>query len=349
MTNSNKTQQQHRRRVKRRQSSARFPPYKQQDYRLPAMALTLLLSLPLAASFAATRSLSTEFYVEGTRKPSSASTRLGAAHDKASSIAAWLNPFGVVGTKRNLLDSDNDVDSKQKKVDEYLQFLDKRYHRLHDDEEEGARGEVKFSAWKWLMQGEQQQQQEEESEALARQQQNGHDDALYVLGVAGLASERLLQKKAPAAALGSATNFAFGDSETKTKTTHSYRDDVGTTEVVPSKVPAPIIDASIVTASDKSTMKIPSGIASLLVAGRIAPALRRISVQRKRALRYQTKQACAMVLAVMRFIAKAPMNVGRALWRMGGGQKNVAVTTTVVAALLLFVVRPLAQAIVSDM
>ena len=86
-------------------------------------------------------------------------------------------------------------DQQQQVVDEYLEFLDKRYHRLHDEikqkkQKKSGRG---VSAWDWLRNdnGEDQEKQ------IAPQplELNTHqDDALYVLGVAELASERLLQK-----------------------------------------------------------------------------------------------------------------------------------------------------------
>ena len=75
------------------------------------------------------------------------------------------------------------MDQKQAVVDNYLEFLDRRYQRLHEEEE--PRRDTKFSAWKWLTQG------SDDSEPLKQQKT---DDALYVLGVAGLASEKLLQK-----------------------------------------------------------------------------------------------------------------------------------------------------------
>jgi len=70
---------------------------------------------------------------------------------------------------------------EQQVVDDYLEFLDRRYHRLHDEKES------RFSAWNWLMQGSGQ-------EPLTVQADHIHDDALYVLGVANLASRKLLQK-----------------------------------------------------------------------------------------------------------------------------------------------------------
>lgn len=73
---------------------------------------------------------------------------------------------------------------KQRSVDEYLEFLDHRYHRLHDDEASAPPPSKRFSAWDWLSDSKE-----------PCDPQRAADDALYVLGVAELASKRLLQKK----------------------------------------------------------------------------------------------------------------------------------------------------------
>lgn len=73
---------------------------------------------------------------------------------------------------------------KQQSVDEYLEFLDHRYHRLHDDEASVAPPSKRFSAWDWLSDSKE-----------PCDPQRATDDALYVLGVSELASKSLLQKK----------------------------------------------------------------------------------------------------------------------------------------------------------
>jgi hypothetical protein len=72
-------------------------------------------------------------------------------------------------------------------ADDYLEFLEKRYSRiLHDDKEEQQGSSKKgFNVLQWLYHG---------GEADASQHKHKEDDALYVLGVANLASKRLLQK-----------------------------------------------------------------------------------------------------------------------------------------------------------
>ena len=69
-------------------------------------------------------------------------------------------------------------------ADDYLEFLDKRYNRiLNDEEPQESKG---FPVLNWLYQT---------GSADASSQKNNHEeDALYVLGVANLASKKLLQK-----------------------------------------------------------------------------------------------------------------------------------------------------------
>lgn len=72
---------------------------------------------------------------------------------------------------------------EQQSVDLYLEFLDRRYHRLNDDDEPPKKTEKKKkSVLDWV--GE---------KPVSDTQQ----DALYVLGVAKLASKQLLQKHKP--------------------------------------------------------------------------------------------------------------------------------------------------------
>eukprot|EP00586_Coscinodiscus_wailesii_P004640 CAMPEP_0172486822 /NCGR_PEP_ID=MMETSP1066-20121228/15560_1 /TAXON_ID=671091 /ORGANISM="Coscinodiscus wailesii, Strain CCMP2513" /LENGTH=373 /DNA_ID=CAMNT_0013253015 /DNA_START=59 /DNA_END=1180 /DNA_ORIENTATION=- len=68
-------------------------------------------------------------------------------------------------------------------LDDYLEFLDKRYHRVHDSDPKDERPRID-TAWKWLF---------NHTDSLEASQGN-HQDALYALGVANLASNRLLQK-----------------------------------------------------------------------------------------------------------------------------------------------------------
>jgi len=71
-------------------------------------------------------------------------------------------------------------------ADEYLEFLDKRYNRILQDEQPSPKKKEPhgISVLHWLYQ----------NDPEAQQHKQGKDDALYVLGVANLASKKLLQK-----------------------------------------------------------------------------------------------------------------------------------------------------------
>lgn len=73
-------------------------------------------------------------------------------------------------------------------VDEYLESIDRRFKRIHQRKikiNEDSNQRAFTNAWSWLT----------NDEALCKEAQMKHsDDALYVLGLADLASRRLLQK-----------------------------------------------------------------------------------------------------------------------------------------------------------
>jgi len=78
---------------------------------------------------------------------------------------------------RKWLWSGTQVPSEQMLIDRYLENIDRRYHRLHDDDKAGSIGWT----WNWLM-------------AQPSQPQRQEEDALRVLELADLASERLLKQ-----------------------------------------------------------------------------------------------------------------------------------------------------------
>mmetsp|Transcript_19789 Transcript_19789/g.23636 ORF Transcript_19789/g.23636 Transcript_19789/m.23636 type:complete len:327 (+) Transcript_19789:134-1114(+) len=72
-------------------------------------------------------------------------------------------------------------------VDEYLESIDRRYKRVHQGETKDDRSQRGFiSAWAWLT--------ADESSLIEEEKRRKKDDALHVLGLAKLASVRLLQK-----------------------------------------------------------------------------------------------------------------------------------------------------------
>lgn len=234
-------------------------------------------------------------------------------HDKAA--ASWWKgifaPAPVV--------DDETVDKKQAVVDDYLEFLDRRYHRLHDDQEASERKEVKFSAFKWLMQG----AEEDGSHVMATKAQK-EEDALYVLGVAGLASQRLLQK-------------------------HHQLSTLPTASLLGSKA-RPMIQA--IGATD--AVVIPSTKLSVVTAmalASVAPVFNRLSLHRKALLRFETVKVQAVMRLLMRAATRVPDKASKALQallQVGGGKQNVVATLTCTAALAFLVLRPVVQAVISE-
>jgi hypothetical protein len=84
-----------------------------------------------------------------------------------------------------------DEDQNQKKVDDYLEFLDKRYHRLYNAEEKLLlpKAAKPLPVISWLIDNTQRTEL-----ADSQPMQN---DALFLLGLSNLASSRLLQKHQP--------------------------------------------------------------------------------------------------------------------------------------------------------
>lgn len=144
----------------------------------------------------------------------------------------WFNKLFNYSSGRRRASDDHD----QKSVDTYLEFLNRRYRRIHDDDDkEGgdlARNDdntkktqssssSSFSAMDWLMNGSSNDEENiisTSQSTTTREQQQREDDALHILGLAGLASQELLQKHSPSSQ--SATAVA-----TATATISSIDDD----------------------------------------------------------------------------------------------------------------------------
>ena len=279
----------------------------QHSFLVAATALWMLLSAP-ATAFQTKRRNPPGF----ARRTSTgvyrvfSTTRLSyqdSAGDDTVTQRGWWNPFPLAHQKPSKKKSDS-VDQKQAVVDDYLEFLDRRYHRLHEEEEEPH---AKFSAWKWLTQG----SDDDNDDSVEPVKQPKTDDALYVLGVAGLASQKLLQKR----------HLPVPQAE-------QDRPEAAV-DVPPSKV----LDATVVTPS---------------LASKILGLFQLIPLQRKKLLQYQSKKLHAIPRALLKTVRAGPGKAIRKVLDLGGGTRTVAITTTAVAAVLFFVVAPLAKAIVSE-
>ena len=209
-------------------------------------------------------------------------------------------------------------DEEQQVVDEYLEFLDKRYKRLHEKETKKREpAPKKFSALGWLM-------ADSKSDAISEQQE---EDALFVLGVAELASERLLQKhhaslqyKKRAPALEEEQEVVI-DAVAETDSSE---------DAVVSKV----------SESRRAVM-----FATLAATGR--KVLTGVSNRRKALIAYQEKKIVAALLVAFKTSLDTPAKAAKLIWSLGGGKKTVTLTVSAfITAFLL--VRPVAQALISE-
>eukprot|EP00521_Asterionellopsis_glacialis_P007492 CAMPEP_0195281616 /NCGR_PEP_ID=MMETSP0707-20130614/853_1 /TAXON_ID=33640 /ORGANISM="Asterionellopsis glacialis, Strain CCMP134" /LENGTH=361 /DNA_ID=CAMNT_0040340521 /DNA_START=80 /DNA_END=1165 /DNA_ORIENTATION=- len=200
-------------------------------------------------------------------------------------------------------------EEKQNQVDEYLEWLDRRYNRIHSDEKESSCK----SAWDWLMNSPSNKNQEDQS---------NHEDALHVLGLAELASDRLLQKH-PMPLPEEQKTAANADIVIDTTSavisvmTQGHHPLLSDSAVVLS----PVVDASI--------------------------AVVRTMKTRQKALDRLKREKMRMALKFgVRTIQNAPKALAR-LFKMGGGGKALRMTFTTAFA-LFFIMRPLVITILQD-
>lgn len=276
-------------------------------YRLPLLLLLAVSSVDLASAFH-TSTAGTAFvhtsplksrlqYRDGDDDMDGLATTTPTTDKKSF----WWKPFAVVASSPLRGHAYSAEARPSSDVDDYLEFLERRYHRLHDEED---KPEVKFSALKWLRQ---------EEMTLNEEQR---DNALYALGVAGLASERLLHKHQP---LKSAAAPA------------------DTTEI---ETTVPVV----VEQTEQPRIAL---LASILMA-RVSPLIRQVVLRRKLLIRYQSIKLRAFAQAFTKALASAPTKTAKALINLSGGKRNVIVTASILATLFFVILRPVAQTIVSE-
>lgn len=188
-------------------------------------------------------------------------------------------------------------------ADEYLEFLDKRYNSILKDEEAESKG---FSVMDWLYPN-----GRDTAETVTKQQE---EDALYVLGVANLASKKFLQRRhrlpAPAA-----------------------QDAATANQSVARRNAMVVTDAEIV-----ETKKINSAPVAAAVA-----VFQEVARRREALIQKQTKGVRAAMACIARSLLTGPVRAFKAmekLFVMGGGKQSLAVTCAAMAA-FSFLLRPL--------
>jgi len=191
----------------------------------------------------------------------------------------------------SLFGSGND---QQEVVDDYLEFLDKRYHRLHDEEE---KKENQFSAFSWLKQ----------KQSLS---QDPKQDALYILGVADMASQKLLQKhKKP--------KSIKAQNAQSTKLAEDVEKRLSSPSTVARAAAAP---PALLLKSHRAISK----AATMLVAF--------VNMLRKRREKFIEPRVGQLRAIVRKYVASVP-KAAQVVWKMAGGEESLALTLALVAYL----------------
>ena len=256
------------------------------------------------------------------RRSHSISTRLQYNNGNEDSVTAVSSPSSANKWWGNVFSSvDAEVEEEnQEVVDQYLEFLDRRYHRLHTEQEEEK--PKPFSSLSWLIQASQ-----DRNDAVASKQQE--EDALYILGVAGLASQKLLQKHHVA---------------------HHEQGPTSATAV--QERPSPILDESSNQVAAKSFSE--SQIGSTIANKVILPVVRILYIIEHRKhlfVQAQVQKLRAVLSLMVKPIAKTlfqgPISATKALFQIGGGKKHLALPFTV-AYTVFILMRPMLQAVVME-
>eukprot|EP00980_Cylindrotheca_fusiformis_P013935 scaffold3618_cov129-Cylindrotheca_fusiformis.AAC.35 len=275
------------------------------------MSLMLSLASRTSAFYSSTPEPLAMIHREGIRKGAStaqgrqeiSTTRLQ-YRDGSEDIQAVKPSMVSSSWWDKLFPSQSDSATEQDSVDEYLEFLDRRYNRLHEEGEEKP-----FSAISWLL-------EEEESSPANQQKEN----ALYVLGVAGMASQKFLQKH---------PHLASENEESKLKGSKPIRVEA--------------LDA-IATASEDASF------GNLVIKKVLVPLVkvmyfvhRRKQVFFQRVRQFSTKTAKMAI----RSLVYGPAKAADFILEIGGGKSNIASTLAFVSTICLLL-RPLIQAVATE-
>jgi len=233
--------------------------------------------------------------------------------------------------------SDRNENEEQENVDAYLEFLDRRYRRLHSDDKKEEKTQSKlqasslsrkgktFSAMDWLTNG-----GSNNANVLSTTKEQ-EEDALYVLGVAGLASQKLLQKH-----------------HLPTTRTSTDRSAVSLEKVVELK--EQIDDA--IEINEKQSLK--TKMNQLVLNNFLLPIIRVMYLlQRRKQLFVKMVQQTVAAVAtkatdgVVNTLSQGPKSVLNTILAIGGGKTNILRTVAVgYATIILF--RPLLQLVFAE-
>ena len=265
-------------------------------------------------------------------------------------------------------------EQQQENVDAYLEFLDRRYRRLHADEPSGPIGAIaprtltstgpaaqrsqqqqnpqkkqqetrtlrsnddatlstkqSFPVLTWLLNG----NPSPDKEVLSRQQQ---EDALYVLGVAGLASEKLLQKHHQRVRVSSTQLRADAAAASASAST--------STIVVET-------NASVVSSDDDGDVVLQSTPTDVLVKRVLVPLVRGMYIVQRRKAAIKQAVLSPVQAVVGKLWNKVQTNLQhprsflQSLLEVGGGRHTIMITMAI-AYTAVVLVRPILQTIVTE-
>ena len=194
-------------------------------------------------------------------------------------------------------------DASSAAADEYLEFLDKRYNRLLDNEDK--KEETGFSVMKWLYQ---------DSSAESAPESSRKEDALYVLGVANLASKKLLQKH------------------------HRLREAYHERKEEKKAKMLDFTDAEIVDETSTTTSAAVRSATSLV---------RQVAHKREVLVQRQMKTLRLAMAFLVRSLVTSPVKAARQLFIVGGGKKSMAVAFTAVATITILL-RPILRIVAKE-
>jgi tRNA splicing endonuclease len=240
----------------------------------------------------------------------------------AEGASATLQSSPHPDVKPKPIDASAPPTDEQERVDDYLEFLDRRYRRLHEDESEQETKTTGggFSALQWL--GLSEKKPSRNDVALSEQKK---EDALYVLGVAGLASQKLLQKHHLA---------------TQEKIQRVQQESITSIPALENVMDALVVeqDASVEQQELSKSQKLANQV--LLPIVRV---LYVIELQKRLFLRAQGRN----LKTILGFVARQLAKGSRSALEFGGGRANLVRTMAIATGLILFM-RPLLEAVLRE-
>lgn len=203
----------------------------------------------------------------------------------------------------------DDSDETSRKVDEYLEFLDKRYNRAHNIE--ATQSKKQFPVLNWLFHHEEKPVAEEENRS----------NALYALGVAGLASERLLQK--------------HGVVVQKCSIVQPTTDSIEVEH-----------HADTAIESERMPMLLNKIIAAF--SANWIYAHRQVTLRKHLLSRAVSRKFQAMAKSALAAIPTSSANVLKAFWETGGGKHSFKFAAATLCFMLMHIAKPLAKGALSN-